>query len=114
MIELPLLETLPKLKFLKLKVCTLVMDLTERPNGFPILEMVDSISMSYLQHMVGSFNTLHFLRIKDFPMLRRLGIEMKSLGNLTVLMGGHDWWEQTIWDDNGITRALLEKIFRVF
>lgn len=38
---------------------------------------------------------------------------MKSLGNLTVLMGEHYLWEQTIWDDYGMTRALPEKIFRV-
>jgi hypothetical protein len=122
--DLPPLERLPKLKFLKFKDCSRVKYLgigsSSTPGGFPMLERLDLIDMFYLEGMVslssnvlikGTLPILRVLKIKMCPKLKTLPMGLESLPNLIALIGEEWWWNTMIWKDNYM-KTDLHQLFR--
>jgi len=97
--ELPSLERLPKLKFLKLTECDDVIDLgigsSQKPGGFPRLETLVLKEMVQLQSMTcpsceggvlkeGTLSNLCVLKIQGCPALKKLPVGMDKLPKLRI------------------------------
>jgi disease resistance protein RPS2 len=118
--ELPPLERLPYLKFLKLRKYSNVRDLGigsfGKRSGFPKLEMLHLSEMPKLRSIgvlvEETLPNLHVLKIKKCPLLRKLPMGLEKLPNLRALYGYKiSWWEKIIWEDHNI-KIRLHKLFK--
>jgi Leucine-rich repeat (LRR) protein len=97
--ELPSLESLPNLKFLKLEECNGVNNLgigsSQKPGGFPRLETLVLKYMAQLQSMTcpsceggvlkeGTLSNLCVLKIQRCPALKKLPVGMDKLPKLRI------------------------------
>lgn len=114
--ELPPLERLSTLKFLKLRNYSSVRDLgigsSGNSGGFPMLETMHLSSMTKLRSIAeegvlkrGTLLKLRVLKIQKCVVLRKLPIGMEKLDHL-IIYGHKSWWEQITWEDNNMKMHL--------
>lgn len=114
--ELPPLERLPTLKFLKLRNYSSVRDLgigsSVNSGGFPMLEVMHLSNMTKLRSLAeegvlkrGTLLKLRVLKIQKCVVLRKLPKGMEKLDHL-IIYGHKSWWEQITWEDNDMKMHL--------
>lgn len=111
--ELPPLEDLPCLKFLKLRKYSSVRNLEIRSRGFPKLEMLhlsDMPKMRSIDVLVEeALPKLRVLKIKKCPLLRKLPKGLEKLPDFKAIYGHKiSWWEKIPWEE----KIYLHKLFR--